>query len=60
MKITVSLSEKEVQEIIEEYLCKKFHSVGEVHLEVGKQLKGHYTSEHYEAVFKQATCEVEV
>ncbi|AIW03420.1 hypothetical protein CPT_Moonbeam22 [Bacillus phage Moonbeam] len=60
MKLQVSLSEKEVQEILEEYLAKKFKKVGEVHLEVGKQLKGHYTGEHYETVFKQATCEVEV
>ncbi len=60
MKLQVSLSEKEVQEILEEHLANKFKKVGEVHLEVGKQLKGHYTGEHYETVFKQATCEVEV
>jgi len=60
MKMTVSLSEKEVQTILAEHLAKKFSKVGEVKLEVGKQLRGYHSSERYTAVFKVATCEVEV
>lgn len=60
MKMQVTLSSKEVEQIIKEHLSQKFKDVGEVKLEVGQELRGHYTSEHYATVFKGATCEVEL
>ncbi|WHP40751.1 hypothetical protein QIX46_19695 [Lysinibacillus boronitolerans] len=60
MKTKVTLSSKEVEQIVQEYLSKQFKTVGEVKLEVGQELRGHYTNEHYVAVFKGATCEVEI
>lgn len=60
MKMKVTLTQKEVGQIIKEHLAEKFKVVGEVKLEVGQELRGHYTNEHYETFFKSATCEVEV
>jgi len=58
MKVT--LTPKEVEQIVLEHLNKKFKNVGEVKLEVGQESRGHYTNEHYVTVFKGATCEVEM
>ncbi|WP_341323398.1 hypothetical protein NSQ62_07960 [Solibacillus sp. FSL H8-0523] len=60
MKTTVTLTTKEVEQILTEYVSKKFKIVGKVKLEVGKELRGHYTNEHYETVFKWAIFEVEL
>ncbi|KJE31636.1 hypothetical protein [Bacillus licheniformis] len=59
MKMQVTLSPEEVKQIIKNNLEKKFGNVGEVTLEVNRELRGHYTNEHYETVFKGAKCEVE-
>jgi hypothetical protein len=59
VKMKVTLSPNEVEEIIKEYLQQKFTNVGEVKMEVSRELRGHYTNEYYETVFKGATCEVE-
>lgn len=60
MKMKVTLTPKEVEQIVKEHLTQKFKTVGEVNLEVGQELRGHYTNEHYEAVFKGVICEVEM
>lgn len=59
MKLNVTLAPDEVEQIVKEHLSKKFKTVGKIKLEVGQELRGHYTSERYEAVFKGVTCEVE-
>ncbi|ARC67270.1 hypothetical protein B14_200059 (plasmid) [Bacillus licheniformis] len=59
MKMQVILSPEEVKQIVKNHLEKKFDNVGKVKLEVGRELRGHYTNEHYEPVFKGAKCEVE-
>ncbi|MEC1479237.1 hypothetical protein [Bacillus haynesii] len=59
MKMQVVLSPEEVKHIIKNHLEKKFSNVGEVTLEVSRELRGHYTNEHYETIFKGAKCEVE-
>ncbi|WEZ04500.1 hypothetical protein P5666_22380 [Bacillus subtilis] len=59
MKMKVSLSPEEVKQIIKSHLEKKFGNVGNVTLEVKRELRGHYTNEHYEPIFKCAVCEVE-
>jgi hypothetical protein len=59
MKMKVTLTPNEVEKIIKEHLEKKFKSVGEIKLEVGQEMRGHYTSERYVAVFKGVTCEIE-
>ncbi|MBO3793251.1 hypothetical protein [Bacillus subtilis] len=59
MKLKVSLSPEEVKQIIKSHLEKKFGNVGNVTLEVKRELRGHYTNEHYETIFKGAKCEVE-
>lgn len=56
----ITLSPGEVKEIVKEHLFKKFKTVGGIDLVVGQELRGHYTSEHYETVFKGAKCEVEM
>jgi hypothetical protein len=60
MKMKVDLTPKEVKEILKEHLSQKFKIVGEIKLEVGQELRGHFANEHYEAVFKGATLEVEM
>lgn len=60
MNAKVSLNPKEIEQIIKDHLSVKFKTVGKVTIEVGKELRGHYTNEHYEAVFKGITCEVEM
>lgn len=56
----ITLTPKEVEQIVKEHLSQKFKNVGDIKLEVGQELRGHYTNEHYEAVFKGVSCEVEV
>ena len=60
MIMEVNLSPQEVEEIVKKHLSLKFKKVGDVKMEVDRELRGHYTSESYETVFKGATCEVEV
>lgn len=60
MNMKVSLTPKEVEQIIKDHLAAKFKTVGDITIEVGKELRGHYTNEHYEAVFQGITCEVEM
>lgn len=49
-----------MEQIVNDHLSKKFKTVGEIKLEVGQELRGHYTNEHYVTVFKGVTCEVEM
>lgn len=58
--MTVTLTPKEVEEIVKTHLETKFKSVGEIKLEVGKELRGTQMDEYYESVFKGATTEVEL
>jgi len=60
MKMEVTLSEMEVKEIVAEYLEKKFSKVGEVKFKVTKEGRGYGYAEQDVAVFKGATCEVDV
>lgn len=60
MEMTVTLTPEEVEEIVKSYLESKFKVVGEVKLEVGQELRGHYTNEHYVTVFKGITTKVEL
>ncbi|MEK4062180.1 MULTISPECIES: hypothetical protein [unclassified Paenibacillus] len=60
MKMQITLTPKEIEQIVKAHLTQKFKTVGEVELVVGQELRGHYTSEHYATVFKGATCEVEL
>ena len=60
MKMEVNLSPQEVEEIVKKHLSLKFKKVGDIKMEVSKELRGHYTGEYYETVFKGATCEVEM
>ena len=60
MKMQVTVTPEEVEQIVKEHLSQKFKKVGDVKLEVGKELRGHHTNEHYVTVFKGATCEVEI
>lgn len=60
MKMQVTLTPKEIEQIVKEHLFKKFKTVGEVKLEVGQELRGYAQNEHYVTVFKGATCEVEM
>ncbi|MCT8138624.1 hypothetical protein H1D32_13260 [Anaerobacillus sp. CMMVII] len=60
MKMQVTLSPKEVEQIVKEHLFTKFKTVGEVKLEIGKQSRGYGYAEETVTVFKGATCEVEI
>ncbi|MDE1367498.1 hypothetical protein [Bacillus licheniformis] len=44
MKMQVALSPEEVKQIIKNHLEKKFGNVGEVTLEVGRELRGNQLS----------------
>lgn len=56
----IILTPKEIEQIVRRHLTQKFKAVGEIELVTGQELRGHYTSEHYVAVFKGAACEVEM
>lgn len=60
MKMEVTLSPKEIEELVRKHLETKFSKVGEVKLEVKKQLVGQHTNEYYETIFGGATCKVEL
>lgn len=60
MKMQVTVTPKEVEEIVKAHLQQKFKTVGEVKLEVGKELQGYGYNEQYVTVFKGAKCEVEM
>lgn len=60
MNIVMNLSPKEVEEILREHLSVKFGSVGEIKMRVGTELRGLYTNEHYESVFKGVSFEAEI
>lgn len=60
MKIRITLAPIEVEQILRAHLAQKFSEVGEVELVVGQELVGWHNNEHYAAVFKGASCEVEV
>lgn len=59
MKMTVTLSSSEIQSLIKEYLSTKFKNVGDVKLEIVKELVGHHYNEHYVTKFKGAIVEVD-
>jgi len=58
MKMTVTLTPKEVEEIIKKHLSTKFKTVGEIKLEVSKDYVGFYDETVLR--FKGATTEVEL
>lgn len=60
MKMTVTLTQEEVEEIIKKHLETKFKTVGKIKLEVGEQWVGHGPNEHRTPAFKGATTEVEL
>lgn len=60
MKLSVTVTPKEVEEIVKTHLLTKFKSVGDIKLEVGQELRGQHTNEHYVTVFKGAKTEVEM
>jgi hypothetical protein len=61
MKLEVTLSEKEVKEIIKEHLRKKFKCVGEVEINVGTKYNsiGQFDGWH-EGKFNNIKAQVEV
>ena len=60
MKTEVTLSEKDVEVIVKEYLSTKFKSVKNVTVVMEAEIRGCYQNEHYENVFKGLKCEVEM
>jgi hypothetical protein len=60
MKLKITLSPKEVEQILKDHLKEKFSIVSDVKLETGQELRGQGYDEYYEAVFTGATCEVEM
>ena len=59
-KITISLSEADVKEIVAEYLTKEGYKVipSDVKLEVGTKWVGYGKDEHQEPYFKECTAVV--
>lgn len=60
LKTEVTLSEKDVQEIVKAHLLTKFKSVKDVTVIMQQEMRGYYQDEHYEMVFKGIKCEVEI
>jgi hypothetical protein len=61
MKSTITLSEKDVLELVKDYLeANGYTGVSNVQLKVGSQLTGWGPMERYETVFQGITAEVNV
>lgn len=60
MKMQVTVTPDEIKKLVQEHLQTKFSIVGNVKLEVARELVGNQMHEHYETVFKGATCEVDM
>jgi hypothetical protein len=60
MNIEIALTPDEVEKITREYLQKKFKTVNDIKIVVGKELRGQSYDEHYETVFKGIKADVEL
>ncbi len=60
MKMQITLTQKEVKEILKQHLETKFKNVGNVNIEVGTDWVGYGMNERQVTVFEGATCEVEM
>jgi hypothetical protein len=61
MKTQLTLTPGDVKHILKEHLEKNgIKIVGEIKLEVGKELAGNQMNEYYTETFKGATCEVDI
>lgn len=54
------MSPDELKELVRDHLEKKFKNVGDVEMDVSKEIRGHHINEYEVTVFKGATCEVEL